>query len=98
MSENKNMRELSMDEMDKVSGGADGVYINGLYVSEEELYQTAHMLTNAVGYDNAADFLCQQYGISTNEKSKRGDYSDIQRIDLLVNRIIVIHSKDGKHF
>ena len=28
MSENKNMRELSLDDMDKVSGGLDGVTAN----------------------------------------------------------------------
>ena len=29
--EEKNMRELSMDEMDKVSGGADYINVNVLY-------------------------------------------------------------------
>ena len=41
MSEDKNMREVSMEEMNKVSGGADGVYVNGHYFTETQVYDTA---------------------------------------------------------
>ena len=60
-------RELSLDEMDKVSGGADGAWINGVFMSEADLNSLGQYWTDRFGYDIAADMFCELTGISKRE-------------------------------
>ena len=92
MSENKNMREVSMEEMNKVSGGADGVYVKGNYVTERQVYDTAMALLDTWGYDIATDMFCTNFGLSKHEiPSQRHDRSDKDNMEILVNRLMKIY-------
>lgn len=98
MSENKNMRELSLDEMDKVSGGTD-ILMNGNVVSEAEAYNVAMALVDQFGYDIAADMFCTMTKISKNEikKTHKGGCSDKENMQLLVYRCMQIYDKDHNY-
>ena len=61
MSENKNMRELSMDEMDKVSGG----YIPQTDEEKKQLIDLAYALTDAFGFDVALEMFMKTTGYDT---------------------------------
>ena len=64
MSENKNMRELSMDEMDKVSGGAGECFDCTKIRTEEDLnyyvYTFIASMEKSFGRDATADFIKTQ--------------------------------------
>ena len=64
MSENKDMRELSLDEMDKVSGGAGECFRIVDIKTEEDLnyfvYTFIASMEKAYGKDVVTDFLLQQ--------------------------------------
>ena len=65
MSENKDMRELSLDEMDKVSGGAQPIiYHIGQCTSEEDInyyvYTYIASIEKSFGKDIAADIIKKQ--------------------------------------
>ena len=94
MSENKDMRELSLDEMDKVSGGTD-VLVNGTVKSEGEVYDMAMALVDAWGYDIAADMFCKMTGLDPYEikRTRRVDASAKENMQLLVYRCMQIYDK-----
>ena len=88
------MRELSMDEMDKVSGGADGMCDrNGKYYSEQQILDLARSMTMNFGYNMAFDTLTTMFNISKTEKSHNGSKTDIQKIEELVYRMMQIADK-----
>ena len=64
MSENKNMRELNLDEMDKVSGGAGECFRIVDIKTEEDLdyfvYTFIASMEKAYGKDVTTDFLLKQ--------------------------------------
>ena len=95
MSENKNMRELSLDEMDKVSGGTD-ILMNGNVVSEAEAYNAAMALVDQFGYYIAADMFCTMTKISKNEikNTYKGGCSEKENMKLLVYRCMQIYDKE----
>ena len=65
MSENKNMRELSLDEMDKVSGGAGECYDCTKIRTEEDLnyyvFTFIASMEKSFGRDVTADFIKTQF-------------------------------------
>ena len=94
MSENKNMRELSMDEMDKVVGGTD-ILVNGNLVSEAEAYNIAMALFDSWGYDIAADMFCTMTKMSKAEikNTHMSGCSEKENMKLLVYRCMQIYDK-----
>ena len=95
MSENKDMRELSMDEMDKVVGGTD-ILVNGNLVSEAEAYNIAMALVDKFSsYDVAAEMFCMMTKISTNEikREYRSGASNKENMTYLFHRCVQIYSK-----
>ena len=94
MSENKDMRELSLDEMDQVVGGTD-ILMNGNVVSELEAYNVAMALVDQFGYDIAADMFCTMTKIDKYEikRTRIGGESDKENMKLLVYRCAQICSK-----
>ena len=94
MSDNMNIRELSMDEMDKVSGGTDILW-NGTSKSEAEVYDLAMSMVNNFGYDIAAQAFCTATGISQYEikRTRKGGLSDEENMKLLVYRCAQIYDK-----
>ena len=90
MSENKDMRELSMDEMDKVNGGCDTFRAaNGQYYTGAEIGALAYSMVDAFGWDVAGESICTMLGVSPNEARniKRGDITDKDRMDILLAKI-----------
>ena len=90
MSENKNMRELSMDEMDKVSGGVETFRAaNGQYYTGAQIGDLAYSMVDAFGWDVAGESICIFLGVSPNEARniKRGDITDRDRMDILLATI-----------
>ncbi len=85
------MRELSMDEMDKVSGGAGGMCDrNGKYHPFEEIISMGRSMTKSFGYDIAFDTMTTLFNISKNEYCNRGDYSDLDKMDILLAQMQLI--------
>ena len=95
MSENKNMRELGMDEMGKVSGGTDILW-NGTLKSEDEVYDLAMSMVNNFGYDIAAQAFCKMTNLNPYEinDTHSGGRSDEENMKLLVYRCVQIYSKE----
>lgn len=90
------MRELSMDEMDKVSGGVDPAY-------EAEAYKLGMTLIEQFPYDIAASVYCEMVGISKREAITYniGGNSDKENMKLLINRhmkILDTIEKNGKSY
>ena len=86
------MRELGMDEMDKVSGGADGGYFAGQYRTEKEIYDMGMALLNSFPYDIAGDAFCEMAGISKQEAIHFGKTksTDKDRMSCLIHRYMQI--------
>ena len=90
MSENKNMRELSLDEMDKVSGGWESLRsVDGQYYTGAQIGALAYSMVDAFGWDIAGETICKMFGVSPNEARniKRGDITDRDRMDILLATI-----------
>ncbi len=89
---NHGTRELSIDEMGKVNGGADGGWINGVYMSEQEIYDLGIAMASSFGYDIAAAAFCEMTGLSKNEikDCHHGGSSDLTNMGTLVNRYMKI--------
>ena len=98
MSENKDMRELSLEEMDKVSGGTD-VLVNGTVWSEGEVYDLAMSMVDAFGYDVAAATFCEMTGLDPYEikRTHKGGCSDKENMQLLVYRCMQIYDNIKDH-
>ncbi len=69
MSENKDMRELSLDEMVKVAGGKDTVTINGEEVDEAGLNAIYMNMARVMGYDVAVKHFRETTGFWCQEMS-----------------------------
>lgn len=85
MSENSNMRELKLEDMDKVTGGTGGVYTKGgKYYTISELKEFAHDIAQTMGYDIAGKVICEMTGLATNEAQQAGD------MNTLLNRLFSV--------
>ena len=68
MSENKNMRELSMDEMNKVSGGAGCVNADKIRNEEDLVYYVYTFLASmekAYGKDMVKEYIKNDFKVMT---------------------------------
>ena len=68
MSENKDMRELSMDEMDKVSGGAGCVNADKIRTEEDLVYYVYTFLASmekAYGKDVVKEYIKADFKVMT---------------------------------
>ena len=79
----KGMRELSMDEMDKVNGGGDGIiYHIGQCTSEEDInyyvYTFIASIENSFGKDIAADIIKTQISHSEDHRPSWGNSACLQ--------------------
>lgn len=94
----KGMRELSMDEMGKVSGGTD-VLVNGTVWSEGEVYDLAMAMVDSFGYDVAAATFCTMTGLDQYEikRTHKGGCSDKENMQLLVYRCMQIYDNIADH-
>ena len=92
------MRELSMDEMGKVSGGTD-VLVNGTVWSEGEVYDLAMAMVDSFGYDVAAATFCTMTGLDQYEikRTHKGGCSDKENMQLLVYRCMQIYDNIADH-
>ena len=89
-------RELSLDDMDKVSGGVDGVTAsNGKYFTKKELLEFACDLTQTMGYDVAGRMICEMFGLAPNEPNMQCGSDSVERMNGLINRIFSIISSGG---
>ena len=86
------MRELSMDEMDKVNGGV-GVTINGVYMDEGQIAAYASVLINNYSYDAAATMFCETFGMSKTEIKKSRAGTDEQNMGVLVQTYLRLLKK-----
>lgn len=79
-------RELSLDEMNKISGGADahGVTIGGQYFSEGEINDMFIGMTKAFGFDVAFAAFCDFTGFSVGENPLVGSYSDCEAMGVVL--------------
>lgn len=86
-------RELSIEELDKVAGGADAhdVVINGKYYTEEFILELMYNMTNEFGFDIAFDTFCEWTGFSKNEKPKSG--SDWDRMSVVLCEFWKVHGR-----
>ena len=99
MSENMNKRELSLDEMDKVSGGVDGITgIDGHYYTEGEILTLGRATAQTFGYDVAADMLCELFMLSKTEikKRNRSGADAVGGIDAFVSQMFNIFDRIDK--
>ncbi len=108
MSENKNMRELSLDEMDKVSGGKalpgpqkGTVSIDGNLVNEYDFNNAYMELTRQFGYDIAINQFYRITDFTCTEMSPQyhwgGDKSDLDKMDIVLNRFWRIMDGESHH-
>ena len=108
MSENKNMRELNMDEMDKVVGGsftydpnADMCCLNGKMMSPNEFNTYIFSIAQTSGYEIARDMLKSLTGYACKEMSQTytwdGDISDMDKMGIVMNRFWVSYSGYSKY-
>ena len=92
------MRELSMDEMDKVSGGSvEGIVgIDGKFYAEDFIVSMAYNMTNEFGYDIAAGVICDMFGLSKNEIKRSGAGTAKEDMGVLLNKLFLTHEKVRK--
>ena len=88
-------RELSMDELDKVSGGTT---VTGNYVDEETMYDLYMALTRLYGYDTAHQMFMAQTGYVTYEHCPPCDGTDEEKMGVvLCNYWKMVERKNGYH-
>ena len=89
-------RELSLDEMDKVSGGVDPEF-------EEKAYNLGMAMVGSFPYDVAASVYCDIFGLSQREAIDfgKGGGSDKDKMGALIHRHMQILDnieKNGKSY
>ena len=89
-------RELSLDEMDKVSGGVDPEF-------EEKAYNLGMAMVGSFPYDVAASAYCEIFGLSQREAIDfgKGGGSDKDKMGALIHRHMQILDnieKNGKSY
>ena len=92
MSENKNMRELSLDEMDKVSGG--GYYIPQTDEEKKQLIDFAYALTDSFGFDVALDMFMKTTGYETYRYGVSGG-TDREKMGVVLNGYFIMREAHG---
>ena len=84
MSENSNMRELKLEDMDKVTGGT-GIYTKGgKYYTKSEFKEFAHDIAQTMGYNVAGAMICEMVGLSPNEANQA------RNMDNLLSRVFSV--------
>ena len=81
-------RELSLDEMDKVVGGADahGVMLYGTYYSEGDFYDMFMGMTKSFGFDVAFAAFCEFTGFSVGEVPLGTGGTDLQKMGVVLSQ------------
>ena len=92
MSENKDMRELSLDEMDKVSGG--GYYIPQTDEEKKQLIDFAYALTDSFGFDVALDMFMKTTGYETYRYGVSGG-TDREKMGVVLNGYFIMREAHG---
>ena len=89
-------RELSMDEMDKVSGGGLDYYtlIDGTKVTESQLTDSFRTLCGQIGYDSASIIFCQMTGLSVGDASMYSG-TDMEKMNGLLNHFYTMQDNGG---
>ena len=89
-------RELSMDEMDKVSGGGLDYYtlIDGTKATEPQLTDAFRTLCGQIGYDSASIIFCQMTGLSVGDASMYSG-TDMEKMNLLLNHFYTNKDNGG---
>ena len=90
------VHELNLDDLENVSGGADGIYAsNGRYYTEKEILDLGREMARNFGFDIAGEVMCNFLRVSVIEARniKRGDISDVDKMDVLINRIFCIYDR-----
>ena len=89
------MRKLSLDELDKVSGGAGSIRsVDGIWYDEAFVLDLGRNMTQQFGYQVAAQILCEKFGYSKTEISTaRRCADDMASIDVLVNTMFKMADK-----
>ena len=83
-------RELSMDEMDQVSGGLNGDYYNGL--TEQEVCDLYYSLTECVGFDVAYQMFMKQTGYDYYNHNAFGNgATDMEKMAIVLTHYIKHH-------
>ena len=94
MSENKNMRELSLDEMDKVVGG---IFIPQTDEEKKQLIDYAYALTDSFGFDVALDMFMKTTGYETYRFGVSGS-TDRDKMGVVLNGYFtLLEGDDGFH-
>ena len=90
-------RELSPDELDKVNGGkAEGIYgIDGNYYSEQDIVNLGRITAKNLGYNVAAEMLCELFMMSKTEIAKqlRGTGDDVASIDAFICQMFNVYDR-----
>ena len=81
MSENKNIRELSLDEMDKVSGG----YVPKTDEERKQLADMFYAMTDSYGFDVALGMFVQTTGYKTYSAGVKGGGTDRDKMGVVLN-------------
>ena len=90
-------RELSMDELDMVSGGFEGLYTaSGSYLTGSQIIDLGRSLAETMGFDIAGPMICELFQMSPNEAkkfAKDGDASDVGKMDCLLAQMFQIYDR-----
>ena len=82
MSENKDMRELSMDEMDKVSGGT---YVPNTDEERKQLIEMFYAMTDSFVFDVALEAFMKTTGYTTYRNGVKGGGTDRDKMGVVLN-------------
>ena len=94
-------RELSLDEMDKVSGGVDGIYgVDGHYYTEPEILAIGRTTAENLGYNVAAEVLCGMFMMDPSEIKKHNHSTNsadaVGDIDAFISQMFNIYDRIEK--
>ena len=97
----RGIREVSMDEMDKVSGGVDGIYgVDGHYYTEQEIVAIGRTTAENLGYNVAAEVLCGMFMMDPSEIKKHNHSTNsadaVGDIDAFISQMFNIYDRIEK--
>ena len=88
-------QELSDDAAEQVVGGINGLFLNGVWTPEEQVYDLFLNMAGIYGYDLAARVFCESSGFDKNEIAKisGGKWSDKERMYALITQCFTTFDK-----
>ena len=94
---------LSDDMAEQVVGGMNGLYLNGVWTPEEEVYDLFINMAGAYNFDVAANVFCEMTGFDKNEiaAARSGNQSDKENMYCLITQCFTTFDKiqnGGKTF